>query len=104
MREDGIERSEPETAVLVRRSVSIVNARGLHARPCHAFVSAALEFESALRVSCDGREADGRSILSLMTLSAPVGSDLELVAEGNDAQALIERLTGLVAAGFSETD
>ena len=90
--------------MLVSRTVRIVNPRGLHARPCHALVSTALEFESTLRVSCSGREADGKSILSLMTLNAPVGSELELVAEGNDAQALIERLAGLVDAGFSETD
>ena len=96
--------ASPENAVLVRRSVRIVNPRGLHARPCHALVSAALEFESTLRVSCDGKQADGKSILSLMTLSAPVGSELELVAEGDDAQALVERLAGLVDAGFSESD
>jgi phosphocarrier protein len=103
-REAEIDRSEPETAVLVRRSVRIVNPRGLHARPCHALVSAALEFESRLSVNCAGREVDGKSILSLMTLSCPVGSELELIAEGSDAQALIERLSGLVNAGFGESD
>jgi len=47
---------------------------------------------------------DGKSILSLMTLNCPVGSELELIAEGSDAQALIERLGSLVDAGFGESD
>jgi phosphocarrier protein len=88
--------------VQVRRKVQIKNPRGLHARPCHALVSAALGYEASLRVSCDGREVEGKSILSLMTLVAPVGSELELVADGPDAGALVDHLARLVDEGFDE--
>ena len=91
-------RCEPVDAV---RSVTIVNPEGLHARPCHAIVSVALEYECTLRVRCDGTEADGRSILSLMTLQACQGSRLEFEAEGTGAAELLDRLDALVAAGFA---
>ena len=87
-----------------RRTVRIVNPKGMHARPCHAFVSTALEFEARLRVALGDREVEGKSILSLMTLEAPAGTELLLVAEGPDAEALVERLDALVAGGFGESD
>jgi phosphocarrier protein len=86
----------------VRSSSRVVNARGLHARPCHALVSAALAFESSLRVACDGREVDGKSMLELMTLSAGQGALLEFTAEGADANELVSRLVQLVGTGFGE--
>ncbi len=86
-----------------RRTVRIRNSQGLHARPCHAIVSAALEFRSDLRISCGTREVNGKSILELMTLNAGCGTDLEIAACGEDAQTLIERLATLVESGFGES-
>ncbi|NUP96265.1 MAG: HPr family phosphocarrier protein [Planctomycetaceae bacterium] len=87
-----------------RARVRLVNSRGLHARPCHAVVTTALAHAARLVVRCEGRQADGRSILSLMTLGAAHGSELELEAEGEGAEALLAALTQLFAAGFSELD
>lgn len=87
-----------------RARVRLVNSRGLHARPCHAVVSLALAHAARLSVRCEGRQADGRSILSLMTLGAAHGAELELEAEGDGAQNLIQALIQLFAAGFSELD
>lgn len=86
-----------------RREVVLVNPAGLHARPCHAIVSLALEYDCALRVAFRGREVDGRSILELMTLCAPHGSQLALHAVGEGAGQLLDRIETLVAAGFDES-
>jgi len=90
--------SSAEAECLVR----IVNDSGLHARPCHAVVSAALEFESELRITCRGREVNGKSILELMTLNAGKDAELALRARGADCQPLLERLDALFASGFEE--
>ncbi|MEM7307720.1 MAG: HPr family phosphocarrier protein [Planctomycetota bacterium] len=81
----------------------IVNREGLHARPCHAFVSTALGFRSALEVEHRGRRVNGKSILELMTLSAGKGEELELTARGEDAQGLVDALVALVGRGFGES-
>ena len=86
----------------VKTSVRVVNAAGLHARPCHQIASAALAGRSEVRVRCEDREADGKSILELMTLAAPQGSILEFSAEGEDAEKVVERLSQVVASGFGE--
>ena len=84
------------------RKAKIVNPAGLHARPCHAIVSLAREFEAELQISNGVNGVNGRSILELMTLSAAQGDELELTASGADALALIEALCGLIEAGFVE--
>lgn len=88
----------------VRRSVTISNASGLHARPCHAVASTAQGYASTLEVCCEGRSVNGKSILELMTLGAAQGSTLELVGRGADAAALVEDLARLVESGFDERD
>ena len=87
-----------------RAVVRLTNARGLHARPCHAIASAALRFQGSLRVVHDGREADAKSILELMMLGVPPGAELELIADGDDAAELLGSVVGVVAARFGETD
>lgn len=89
---------------VLRAGVRLVNARGLHARPCHSVVTIALAHDARLRVRCGGREADGRSILSLMTLGAAHGAELELEAEGAGAAAMLQALIQLFESGFSELD
>ena len=84
------------------RSVRLKNPAGLHARPCHAIVTTAGRFQSELRVACDGQEVNGKSILELMTLCAPVEATLVLRAKGSDAEALIESVARLVDDGFGE--
>jgi phosphotransferase system HPr (HPr) family protein len=87
----------------VALSVRVPNAAGLHARPCHAIASLAARFQGELCVACDGHEADGKSVLSLMTLCAPCESTLHLRARGPDARALAEAVAALVAGGFGES-
>ena len=84
------------------RSVRLRNASGLHARPCHAIARMAQGYKSDLRVSCDGREVNGRSILELMTLSAPCEAVLSFRARGEDAETLVSALAELVEGGFGE--
>lgn len=88
----------------LRRTVSICNRQGLHARPCHAVVSITSGFPGELRVSCDGNEVNGKSILELMTLNAGCGSVLELRAVGEGAGELLDRIEALVRDGFGETE
>lgn len=92
-----------EASEEARREVRVTNDAGLHARPCHALVSLAREYDCEFRVACGGREVNGRSILELMTLGASVGSLLGFHAKGVGAAELVDRATRLVAGRFDET-
>jgi phosphocarrier protein len=85
-----------------RRTVEIVNARGLHARASAKFVKAAAQFDAEVKVSRDGQTVDAQSIMGLMMLGAGPGSEIEIVAEGPEADAAVDGLAQLVADRFDE--
>lgn len=84
--------------------LSIVNQRGLHARASAKFVKHAEEFDAKIEVSKDGSTVLGTSIMGLMMLSAAMGDQITIKAEGTDSQAALTALENLVAAGFHEDD
>ena len=86
----------------IHTTVRICNQRGLHARASAKFVKLASSFESEIHVSREGVEVDARSIMGLLMLGAGIGSDVDIRAEGPDAEQAIKALTDLVAAKFDE--
>ena len=78
--------------------VVVANPNGVHARPSHAIVSAAREFAAQVELRCDGRRADARSILAVMTLGAAKGAEIEVHASGADAEAAAKRVAELLAS------
>jgi phosphocarrier protein len=88
--------------VSLRRTVEIINERGLHARASAKFVKLASTFDAEVSVSRDGSTVDARSIMGLMMLAAGIGSTIEISAEGDEAEAALEALCDLVANRFDE--
>ena len=93
-----------ETPETVRRRVTIINSRGLHARAAAKFAAAAGNFEAKILVSRGEQTVSGLSIMGLMMLAAAAGSDIELTATGPDAKAAIDTLAALIADKFQEDD
>ncbi len=89
---------------VLRRTVAIVNMRGLHARAAAKFVNTAERFAASVEVERDGQNVAARSIMGLMMLGAGRGSTIELVAEGADAREALDALAALVESGFGEQD
>jgi phosphocarrier protein HPr len=75
---------------------TLPDAVDLHARPAADFVRAAMGFESTITVAANGREADGKSLLAILALGAKGGTALRLSADGDDAAAALDALSGLV--------
>jgi phosphocarrier protein HPr len=88
--------------VTARRTVEIINERGLHARASAKFVKLAGSFDAEIQVSREGQSVDARSIMGLMMLAAGIGSTVEISAEGPEAAAALEALCELVANRFDE--
>jgi phosphocarrier protein HPr len=86
----------------VEKTVSIVNKLGLHARAAAKLVTLASKFAADVRVRKDGREVSGKSIMGVMMLAAAKGSEITLIAEGDDAQQALDELAALIADRFGE--
>jgi len=85
-----------------RRTATIVNERGLHARASRLFIITAQEFDAKVTVRRDDLLVCADSLLSLLECAAGPGTEIEIAAEGPQAEEAVEALAALVAAGFHE--
>ena len=86
----------------IRRTVEIMNERGLHARASAKFVKTAAQYDAHVTVSRDDHTVEAQSIMGLMMLAAGIGSTVELAAQGPEAAEAMEALTTLIADRFEE--
>jgi phosphocarrier protein len=86
------------------REVEIVNRLGLHLRACAAFVQMAESFHCKVTLVARGGKANGKSILSVLSLGLPKGEKMVIETDGQKAAEALEALAGFVAARFGEPD
>ena len=86
----------------LRRTLPIINQRGLHARASAKFVKCAEGFDAEINVSKDGQSVPGTSIMGLMMLAASMGTSIDVEASGPQAEAALQALDALVASKFDE--
>ena len=82
---------------VARRQVGVSNVLGLHLRVADKFVRLATTFQSEVWVHCNGIVANGKSILSLLSLAAECGTILALEAQGCDAEDAVAALAILIS-------
>jgi phosphocarrier protein len=87
---------------VIRQEVEIVNVLGMHARAAARLVQVATRFKSRVLGTHDGRTANGKSILGLLTLIGSQGSRLSISADGSDEKEALQAIVDLVAARFGE--
>ena len=78
------------------------NQVGLHARPATFFIQRANEFKSSIWVEKEKRRANAKSLLGVLSLGITGGTDIKIIADGQDEAEAIASLEKLVVSGFSE--
>ena len=91
-----------EEPIRLEKEIVIQNRNGLHARPAALFVKISSRYRSEVWVEKDGEQVNGKSIMGLMMLAAGQGSKLNVIAEGSDAEKVIEEIENLVETKFGE--
>jgi len=87
----------------ISRTILINNELGLHLRPLAKFVGISERYPRCeLKVAHDGVSVNGKSIVGMMMLAAGKGSQLELIATGEDANRMLDELEALAKANFGE--
>ncbi len=83
----------------------ITNQVGLHARPASLFVKTAAGFHAVIQVRNVSRATawvNAKSILRVLGLGVEQNHEIEISAEGEDAQQALAGLAALVQANFGE--
>lgn len=76
---------------------------GIHARPAAMIVRISNKYpETSVFVEKDGERVNGKSIMSLMMLAAGRGSEINFIANGDDADVMLDELTQLFDRKFDE--
>lgn len=87
-----------ENGTTVRRTAVVGSASGLHARPAALVVQFANATTVELRLRKDDREAQPRSIISLLALGASQGDEVEIEGTGEGAEEVVAELAELIAS------
>ncbi|WP_033074575.1 HPr family phosphocarrier protein [Sphingopyxis sp. MWB1] len=88
----------------VSETVEITNQRGLHARASAKFVTFVSRLPETVTVEVErnGSRVNGTSIMGLMMLGAAKGDSITIHAKGENADAALLKLVGLVKDSFGE--
>lgn len=88
----------------IRRSFTIPNERGLHARAATLLVQAVSRFDAEVSIDKAGTRASGRSVMSLLILAATKGSTIEVEARGPERQDAMAAVADLIDRKFDEEE
>ena len=75
----------------IEKDLTVLNKKGLHARPAAIFVNLAEKFDVTVTVTKGSEVINGKSIMGLLMLGAVEGTVLKITVEGDQAQdAIVE--------------
>ena len=77
---------------MASKSVTVELETGLEARPAAMLVQVASQFESNIYLECGDKRVNAKSIMGMMTLALCPGEQVNLIAEGADEMAAVEKI------------
>ena len=87
---------------MIRSEIEVVNKLGLHARASAKLAQLSSRFSSRIKLEQAGKSVDCKSIMGIMMLAAGIGTQLELVVDGEDEDEAHAAVTALFADKFGE--
>ncbi len=84
------------------KTFTIKNRLGLHARAAAVLVKTTSRFLSDIKIIKDGVEADGKSILGILSFAASKGTNITVLTDGEDADIALNTIEELIESGFGE--
>lgn len=86
----------------MKKTVKVLNETGLHARPASIFVKIASSYKSGVTIEANGKEGNGKSILSVLGMGIQCGTDLTITTDGPDEADALAELCGIIENKFGE--
>ena len=93
------EEAAAESPPGLRRTITITNPSGLHARPAAQVVARLQPLDAQVTIELNGKRADARSITAALGLGASVGDEVTIIARGPDSTRALEAVLEIVTSG-----
>jgi len=87
---------------MTEKIVKVINRAGVHARPSALLVQTTKNFISNIYIEKGSDRINAKSIMGIITLGASYGTELKIIAEGEDEEAAVETLIKLFESKFEE--
>jgi phosphocarrier protein len=87
---------------MTEQMVTIINRAGIHARPAAIVVQSAKDFSSNIYFEKGNDRINAKSIMGILTLAATYGTELKIIAEGEDEEQAVQAIFRLFESKFEE--
>ncbi len=82
---------------MVSKEVVVNNGTGLHARPATLLVKKASSFKSDVSIEFNGKKANVKSLIGVLSLGVTKGATITVLASGDDEALAVEEISSLIA-------
>ena len=82
--------------IVVSKKVIVNNATGLHARPATLLVKKASSFKSNISIDFNGKKANVKSLIGVLSLGVTKDSEITVMASGDDETLAVEEIVKLI--------
>ncbi|WP_173381654.1 MULTISPECIES: HPr family phosphocarrier protein [unclassified Fibrobacter] len=87
---------------MIEKTLTVTNKLGIHARPAGMIVDITGPAKSDVYIVFEGTKANAKSILNVMMLAIPLGSEVRFEVDGEDEQEVVQKLEQLFHDNFNE--
>lgn len=84
----------------MKNKFMITNESGLHARPASVFVNNVKRYQSDVIIRKNGKEANGKSLMRILTLGISKGDTIEIEVSGPDEKEAMAAIQNLIDSGL----
>jgi len=87
---------------MIEKIVKVLNRAGIHARPSALLVQTTKNFKSNIYLEKGSDRINAKSIMGIITLGAAYGTELKIIADGEDEAYAVETMARLFESKFEE--
>ena len=87
---------------MVEQSIKILNRAGIHARPAAMLVQTTKDFKCNIYFEKGQDRINAKSIMGIITLGAAFGTEIKIIAEGEDEGSALGAVVRLFESKFEE--
>lgn len=81
---------------MVTKEVMVNSSTGLHARPATLLVKKASSFKSDITIEFNGKKANVKSLIGVLSLGVTKGSNIKIITSGADEEHAVEEIVKLI--------
>jgi phosphocarrier protein HPr len=89
---------------MIKKTLTITNPKGIHARPSALLVQCAGKYQSSINMENRGVSANAKNIMEIISLGARYQDQLEVCCDGPDEAQAMSEIEGIFALNFNDND